>query len=1416
MYQPEVGSGQPLREDAANLDATFGNITADTLFEYVFVKDSTYVDAARDHCSRHYNAILPIITSGEQLAEIVQMAQDNGIQSFPINLERADSDQPWLSTDLYGNTDSTAYDGLEDADQDGNPDVWSPGEPNNYKNNENCAAFRPGGLYDVTCGPLANEFAGTVCMHIVTTTTFQTTSTTRAETTTTEGPEPTTASPTAAPTPEPTPEPTPAGQTLAPTPAPVFEGPPFNRSNHNDELLEFVLYEYNSRWTDAAGTCAIAGGQLASIQSLADQNDIARVLAATGTDAAWIGGYRVAMGTDDEDFSWNDGTGIFSGTPDMDGDGKCDFWADSEPNNKNLEENCIVMKADEGWVDVPCTKKYAFLCEIPRGTTSSTIQTTTSTADKTSSSTFATTSTTFATSSSTFATTSTTFATSSSTAATTTTTEAASTTTTEQPATLGAPGGFEWEIITGKFKNVESAERACYESGGAFSPVFSVHHMVDISAKMAAAGVKTCLVNFKRVDGANSDASFEGHFASGSFNETESMAFLKFPDTNGDGTNDLWNSGEPNNYKDNEDCVAIQNGGFNDAACFNNRGYQATLCGYYVTTTTYKSTSTTVQTTSTTQTSTTFETSSTTFATSTTTFATSTSTVASSTTTEATSTTTVATSTTTEGVTSTSTFLTTTTTAEPTTVTTIKYTRSEAAVEDSLFYYKFYDELLSWDDAQAVCEADNGALAIVTSARTMRAIWNEAQSQGFGQFWINGRRIEDLLRSRRDDSEWEYVDENGGSKPVPDFGFGMLDVDGNEEIDAWMKKEPNNLGGNEDCIRVGKNGALWRKDGWVDSPCAEMNPFVCSKGITTTTEVPTTTTTEQSSTTTFATTTTTEEPPYEAPVGWHENTDNGCYYKIFADKKTYYEAKTFCETFANDDNSGEYVSLAAPKTLDEAMFIANLETRTGKPRWVLGEWDSTDKIWRGDGGYPSRPNQIGWYPDEPNQLEVADAICLSQAISRKVADKTPWLFNDDICSTYKKYVCQACPATTPTTTTTWQSTTTGTSTTTFATSTTTVATSTTTVATSTTTQTSTTYETTSTTAEPTTTTEAWEPPNALEGWEYSSATECHYLSVNVIKSDWKTQVESAIQCQEEYSSGGYNSTLTSISSYEEAMFVASLSGVRAGRPRWVGIERYNDSFYENIQGEAVPEFLWYAGEPRDDEICVVQGMANKQLDTTTWKINDQDCGFRAAAVCSWCGPPLPIVTTTTTMEPTTSTTQTSTTFVTSTSTFETSTSTYETTTTSTAEPPCTAQQNLHSPTADLEKLIAHIQSIGDFVGTYRAKPNGRTEPARQSCKAVCTGTTWGLGCAPCPTEYFSDIESCYAPGPFGTGEMCMTAAKGGEKSFVAPLQPCCQRGVDGVTCGVPKIDKCDCSLYETEPLFSMARNWDGKSCSENV
>ena len=111
--------------------------------------------------------------------------------------------------------------------------------------------------------------------------------------------------------------------------------------------------------------------------------------------------------------------------------------------------------------------------------------------------------------------------------------------------------------------------------------------MVDISAKMAAAGVKTCLVNFKRVDGANSDASFEGHFASGSFNETESMAFLKFPDTNGDGTNDLWNSGEPNNYKDNEDCVAIQNGGFNDAACFNNRGYQATLCGYYVTTTTW-------------------------------------------------------------------------------------------------------------------------------------------------------------------------------------------------------------------------------------------------------------------------------------------------------------------------------------------------------------------------------------------------------------------------------------------------------------------------------------------------------------------------------------------------------------------------------------------------------------------------------------------------------------------------------------------------------------------------------------------------------------------------------------------------------------------------------------------------------------
>merc|ERR1711935_213628 len=268
--------------------------------------------------------------------------------------------------------------------------------------------------------------------------------------------------------------------------------------------------------------------------------------------------------------------------------------------------------------------------------------------------------------------------------------------------------------------------------------------------------------------------------------------------------------------------------------------------------------------------------------------------------------------------------------------------------------------------------------------------------------------------------------------------------------------------------------------------------------------------------------------------------------------------------------------------------------------------------------------------------------------------------------------------------------------------------------------------------EPATTTLAWAAPD--DTWEYSPQTECHYKTLFQAKSDWVDQVGAVNACSTAYINGGYNSSLTSISSYEEAIFVASLSGVRAGRPRWVGIERYNDSFYENILGEDVPESLWYEGEPSDSLICVTQGMGNKKKDTQTWKLNDQDCGVIASAVCSWCGPPLPTTTTSTTQQPTTTTTATTTTYETSITTVVTSTSTVETTTTSTAEPPCTAQQNLHSPTADLDQLIAHIQTIGGFVSTYRSKPNGRTEPARQSCEAVCTGTTWGLGCAPCPTE----------------------------------------------------------------------------------
>lgn len=65
----------------------------------------------------------------------------------------------------------------------------------------------------------------------------------------------------------------------------------------------------------------------------------------------WIGLSRGEKDT----WMWVDGTNLT-------GPG---FWQDGEPNNADGEENCVEVSRDAAaWNDVPCSRKFSWLCEV--------------------------------------------------------------------------------------------------------------------------------------------------------------------------------------------------------------------------------------------------------------------------------------------------------------------------------------------------------------------------------------------------------------------------------------------------------------------------------------------------------------------------------------------------------------------------------------------------------------------------------------------------------------------------------------------------------------------------------------------------------------------------------------------------------------------------------------------------------------------------------------------------------------------------------------------------------------------------------------------------------------------------------------------------------------------------------------------
>jgi len=110
------------------------------------------------------------------------------------------------------------------------------------------------------------------------------------------------------------------------------------------------------------------------------------------------------------------------------------------------------------------------------------------------------------------------------------------------------------------------------------------------------------------------------------------------------------------------------------------------------------------------------------------------------------------------------------------------------------FCYKRIEQLLTWNDAQQNCVAYGGNLASVQSAQENDFIFGITMTQ---RTWIGGNDIEN-------DGTWVWNDGTPWS------------------YENWGMNEPNNHGGNEECLNIGHHGNEWN-----DAPCSNEFNSIC-------------------------------------------------------------------------------------------------------------------------------------------------------------------------------------------------------------------------------------------------------------------------------------------------------------------------------------------------------------------------------------------------------------------------------------------------------------------------------------------------------------------------------------------------------------------------------------------------------------
>merc|ERR1711962_457102 len=227
-------------------------------------------------------------------------------------------------------------------------------------------------------------------------------------------------------------------------------------------------------------------------------------------------------------------------------------------------------------------------------------------------------------------------------------------------------------------------------------------------------------------------------------------------------------------------------------------------------------------------------------------------------------------------------------------------------------------ESLSWDDARAKCSTNNGALASLNDPQAFHDYINRNHNNE--KFWLGGT-------DSASEGNWVWLD----GRPFGNF--------------PWPSNEPNNVGGNQHCLKAGWNG------NWDDGTCSDVHRFVCNQGCAKGTLV------------------------------------LGQCLSFSTEKLPWIDAKARCES-----QNGALVSLVDPQGFQD---YTNTHFN-GENFWLGGTDSASEGNWAWLDGRPFGDN-FPWGANEPNNWG-GNQHCL-------VGGHASGVYDDGTCSGSRRFVC---------------------------------------------------------------------------------------------------------------------------------------------------------------------------------------------------------------------------------------------------------------------------------------------------------------------------------------------------------------------------------------------------------------------------